>query len=93
MLVPFLDLKPAYLELKEDLDAAYRRVMDSGSYVLGKEVATFEDEFGAYCGARHCVGVASGPGNTLSGMQLRLTTRSNSCATHGFVAICLPKRR
>jgi dTDP-4-amino-4,6-dideoxygalactose transaminase len=58
--VPFLDLKPAYLELKPDLDAAYRRVMESGSYILGGEVAAFEREFAAYCGVRHCVGVASG---------------------------------
>jgi dTDP-4-amino-4,6-dideoxygalactose transaminase len=58
--VPFLDLKPAYDELKTELDAAYRRVMESGSYILGKEVAAFEQEFAAYCGVRHCVGVANG---------------------------------
>jgi dTDP-4-amino-4,6-dideoxygalactose transaminase len=58
--VPFLDLKPAYLELKDGLDAAYLRVMQSGSYILGNEVLSFEDEFARYCGTRHCVGVASG---------------------------------
>jgi dTDP-4-amino-4,6-dideoxygalactose transaminase len=60
MRVPFLDLKPAYVELKAELDAAYRRVMESGSYILGGEVAAFEEQFAAYCGVRHCVGVASG---------------------------------
>ena len=58
--VPFLDLKPAYLELKAELDAAWTRVMQSGSYVLGDEVRAFEEEFARYCGTRHCVGVASG---------------------------------
>jgi len=59
-LVPFLDLRAAYLELKEELDAACRRVMDSGWYILGEEVEQFEQEFAAYCGTQHCVGVGSG---------------------------------
>ncbi len=60
MKVPFLDLKAAYLDLQDELDAAYRRVMDSGWYILGKEVEAFENEFAHYCGAKHCVGVANG---------------------------------
>lgn len=58
--MPFLDLKAAYLELKEELDAAYRRVMDSGWYILGEEVEAFEAEFAAYLGVKHCVGVGNG---------------------------------
>jgi dTDP-4-amino-4,6-dideoxygalactose transaminase len=60
MRVPFLDLHAAYLELKDELDAAYQRVMDSGWYILGAEVSAFEAEFAAYCEAAECVGVASG---------------------------------
>lgn len=60
MKVPFLDLKAPYLELKEELDAAYHRVMESGWYILGKEVEAFESEFAAYCEARYCIGVANG---------------------------------
>lgn len=60
MPVAFLDLKAAYLELKNELDAAYHRVMNSGWFVLGEEVEAFEAEFAAYCGAAHCVGVGSG---------------------------------
>ena len=58
--VPFLDLGAAYLELKEELDAAYQRVMNSGWFVLGKEVQAFEEEFAAYCETKHCVGVSNG---------------------------------
>jgi dTDP-4-amino-4,6-dideoxygalactose transaminase len=58
--VPFLDLKAPYLELKEELDAAYLRVMESGWYILGEEVRAFEEEFAAYCGAGYCVGVGNG---------------------------------
>ena len=60
MTIPFLDLKSPYIELKEQLDAAYRRVMESGWYILGKEVEAFETEFAAYCQTRHCIGVANG---------------------------------
>jgi dTDP-4-amino-4,6-dideoxygalactose transaminase len=59
-MIPFLDLKSPYLELKDDLDAAYRRVMESGWYILGREVEAFEAEFATYCEAGHCVGVANG---------------------------------
>jgi dTDP-4-amino-4,6-dideoxygalactose transaminase len=58
--VPFLDLKPAYDELREELDAAYRRVMESGWYLLGPELERFESEFAQYCGARFCIGVSNG---------------------------------
>lgn len=58
--VPFLELKPGYTELKEALDAAWRRVMDSGWYLLGQELDAFEAEFAAYCGVEHCIGVGNG---------------------------------
>lgn len=60
MKIPFLDLKAPYLELKDELDAAYRRVMESSWFILGKEVEAFEREFAAYCGVRHCIGVGNG---------------------------------
>jgi dTDP-4-amino-4,6-dideoxygalactose transaminase len=58
--VPFLDLSLAYRELKPQFDAAYERVMSSGRYVLGEEVAAFEAEFASFCGAKFCAGVANG---------------------------------
>ncbi|HEY4169816.1 MAG TPA: DegT/DnrJ/EryC1/StrS family aminotransferase, partial [Reyranella sp.] len=67
-MIPFLDLKPAYAELKAELDAAYARVMDSGWFVLGKEVEAFEHEYAAFCGTRHCVGL----GNGLEALELTL---------------------
>src|SRR3989441_9660962 len=60
MNVPFLDLRPQYLELKDQFDAAYRRVAESGQYILGPEVESFESEFAAYCEAGHCIGVGNG---------------------------------
>jgi dTDP-3-amino-3,4,6-trideoxy-alpha-D-glucose transaminase len=58
--IPFLDMKSVYAELKPELDAAYHRVMESGWFVLGKEVEAFESEYAAFCGTRHCIGLANG---------------------------------
>ncbi len=69
--VPFLDLQAAYLELKPDLDAAVARVLASGWYLLGAELTSFEREFAAYVGAKHCVGLGSG----LDALQLSLKAR------------------
>ena len=60
MNIPFLDLKAPYAELKEELDAAYHRVMASGWYILGEEVEAFEYEFAAYCESKYCIGVGNG---------------------------------
>lgn len=58
--IPFLNLKAPYQELQAELDQAYQRVMTSGWYILGKEVEAFEQEFAAYCGVKHCIGVGNG---------------------------------
>src|ERR1043166_8555527 len=60
MKIPFLELKTAYVELQTELDAAWRRVMSSGWYLLGEELEGFEAEYAAFCGVKHCIGVASG---------------------------------
>ena len=49
MIVNFLDLKAAYLELQPEIDAAIKRVLDSGWYILGAEVEAFEQDYAAYC--------------------------------------------
>jgi dTDP-4-amino-4,6-dideoxygalactose transaminase len=51
MNVPFLDIETTYQERKENLDAAYTRVKQSGWYILGEEVTAFERQFSVYCGA------------------------------------------
>jgi dTDP-4-amino-4,6-dideoxygalactose transaminase len=56
----FLDLCAAYLELKDQLDTAYRRVMESGWYILGEDLEAFEQEFAEYCDVKHCIGVGNG---------------------------------
>ncbi len=69
--VPILELKPAYAELRAECDAAYHRVMDSGWFLLGHELETFESEYAQSVGTSHCVGVANG----LEALQLVLMAR------------------
>lgn len=68
MKVPFLDIKASYLELKDEFDEAYHRVMDSGWVLLGQETKALEREFAEYCEAKHCIAV----GNGLDALQLVL---------------------
>jgi dTDP-4-amino-4,6-dideoxygalactose transaminase len=58
--VPSLDLKIQYQGIKPEIDAAIARVLDSCQFVLGSEVAGFEREFAAYCGAGECIALNSG---------------------------------
>jgi len=59
-MIPFLDLKAPYLELKHELDEAVARVVSSGWFIGGPEVELFEADYATYCGATHAVGVANG---------------------------------
>jgi dTDP-4-amino-4,6-dideoxygalactose transaminase len=68
MRVPFLDVGATYVELKDELDAAVSRMLSSGWYVLGAEIAAFEEEFAAHVGVKHCIGV----GNGLDALHLAL---------------------
>jgi dTDP-4-amino-4,6-dideoxygalactose transaminase len=58
--VPFFDLTSVYREGKGEIDAALARVAESGWYVLGSEVSTFEAEFARFCASDHCIGLANG---------------------------------
>ena len=60
MNIPFLDLQATYDELQVDIDASVKRVLQSGSYILGPEVESFEREYSDYCEAKFCIGVGNG---------------------------------
>lgn len=60
MTVPFNDLKRQHDALSSELSGAIQRVMQSGYYILGPEVAQFESEFATFCQANYAIGVANG---------------------------------
>ncbi|MDP1808322.1 MAG: DegT/DnrJ/EryC1/StrS family aminotransferase [Actinomycetota bacterium] len=59
-MIPVVDLKAQYLEIKDELTAAVNQTLADGRFILGPNVAALEDEIAAFCGARFAVGVASG---------------------------------
>ncbi|MBS2966095.1 DegT/DnrJ/EryC1/StrS family aminotransferase [Actinocrinis puniceicyclus] len=58
--IPLVDLKAAHAEIAEEVAAGFERVLATTGFVGGPEVAAFEQEFAAFSGVRHCVGVANG---------------------------------
>ena len=59
-MIPLVDLQAQYASIKDEIDTAVLRVLASGRFALGPEVAAFEEEFAAYCGADHGIAVNSG---------------------------------
>lgn len=59
-MIPFVDLKTQYGSIKDEINEAVMRTLDSGQFVLGSEVAAFEKEFAEFCGTSHAVAVNSG---------------------------------
>lgn len=59
-MIPFLDLKAQHRQIKQEVDAAVSRVMDSAQFVLGPDVAAFEERFADYCNVKHCVALNTG---------------------------------
>nr|MDA8228707.1 DegT/DnrJ/EryC1/StrS family aminotransferase [Desulfitobacterium hafniense] len=60
MPIPLLDLKAQYLTIKEEIDQAVLKVLDSAKYILGPEMKALEQEIADYCGVAHGVAVANG---------------------------------
>jgi dTDP-4-amino-4,6-dideoxygalactose transaminase len=59
-MIKFLDLKAINDRYESELKSNIQRVIDSGWYLLGQEVNSFENEYATYCGSRYCIGVANG---------------------------------
>jgi dTDP-4-amino-4,6-dideoxygalactose transaminase len=58
--IPLVDLKAQYLSIKDEIDAAIQRVVDSTGFIMGPDVRAFEGEFARFCGVRYALGVDSG---------------------------------
>ncbi len=60
MKVPFADVKAHYQEAKKEINQGIRGVLQRGDFILGADVASFEQEFARFCGSRYAAGVSSG---------------------------------
>lgn len=59
-MIPFLDLKAQYQQIKREIDAEISQVIESAQFVLGPDVTAFENRFAAYCNVKHCVALNTG---------------------------------
>ena len=60
MNIPFASFVPMHEEIRQGLDAAFKKVVDKSYFIQGEECEKFEEEYAAYCGKKYCVGVATG---------------------------------
>jgi len=59
-MIPFLDIKAINARHEDAFYAAFKKTLQSGWFIMGEALSSFEKEFAAYCGASHCIGVANG---------------------------------
>lgn len=69
MKIPVLDLKPQYEQIKNEVQAAINRVLESGQFIMGPDVKLFEQEVAEYLGVKHAIGVNSGTDALVIGLK------------------------
>jgi dTDP-4-amino-4,6-dideoxygalactose transaminase len=59
-MIPFVDLKAQYNSIKEEIDGAIQRVLNTTNFIMGEELIKFEEEFASFCNTKYAIGVANG---------------------------------
>ena len=59
-MIPFLDIKAINARFESEFKSVFNNVLDTGYYILGSHLETFEKEYAAYCGVDYCLGVGNG---------------------------------
>jgi dTDP-4-amino-4,6-dideoxygalactose transaminase len=83
-MVPLLDLTAQYRSIRDAVDAAIRRVVESQRFILGDEVAALEEEIGARVGVPHALGVASGTDALLLALRAAGVARGEEVVVPAF---------
>ena len=86
-MIPFIDLKAQYQQLKPSIDARIQAVLDHGQFIMGPEVAELEEKLADYVGVKHCIGVASGTDALLIAMMALGVGRGDEVLTTPFTFI------
>lgn len=69
MKIPVLDLKPQYEQIKEEIQLAINRVIESTQFIMGPDVKLFEQEVAEYLGIKHTIAVNSGTDALVIGLR------------------------
>lgn len=86
-MIPILDLKRQYQDLKSEILSAIEDVMDSGSFILGKNVKKLEHDFAQYCNCSSAVGVASGTDAIYLALRALGITKGDEVITVAFTFV------
>lgn len=68
-LMPFVDLKAQYTDLRDEVNARIQAVLDHGQYIMGPEVSELEERLADYVGVKHCIAASSGTDTLLIAMM------------------------
>lgn len=92
MKIPLVDLKIQYETIKEEIQEAIKRVLESTQFILSEEVHKFEEEFAKFCGAKYCVGVNSGTDAIYLALRALRIGQNDDVVTvsHTFIATVEP---
>ena len=60
MNIPLVDLKANYLSIKDEIDTSIQEVIDNTSFIMGKYLKNFEENYAKFCKAKHAIGCSSG---------------------------------
>jgi len=82
--IEFIDLGAQRRRIGTRMDEAILRVVDHGRYIMGPEVAELEQKLAAFCGARHCIGVANGTDALLLALMVKGITRGDAVLVPSF---------
>ena len=82
--IEFIDLGAQRRRIGVRMDQAILRVVDHGKYIMGPEVAELEKKLAAFCGAKHCVGVANGTDALLLALMAKGVTRGDAVLVPSF---------
>lgn len=82
--IPMLDLRPQYEALKTEIHAAITRVLERGDFIMGKEVALFEQEVAVFLGVKHAIGLNSGTDALFIGLRAMNISTGDEVITTPF---------
>ena len=84
MEIPLVDLKRQYLSIKNEIDRAIEEVLNSGRFIMGENVKSFEKEFANYIGVKHAIGVGSGTDALVIALKALGVKHGNEIVTVSF---------
>ncbi|MGB9720421.1 MAG: DegT/DnrJ/EryC1/StrS family aminotransferase [bacterium] len=87
MQVPFMDLKRQYEMIKDEIDEAIKKTIDSCAFVAGEKVKEFENNFANYCGVKYAIGISTGTSAIYAALKALDIGRHDAVITVPFTFI------